>query len=284
MNLKKLFSIVLSLLVCLNLPVSSVFASDKIEYVALGDSIASGFQPNEMSLKEGNYSDLIKKYLEKKGKEVSLKNYAKPGQTTQGLKDQLEDLDISKADIITLSIGSNNMLGAFTFAMLDIMGIENEIKAKETIKEIFKDTKGGLISSFKEKKLVKKLKNANILNYALIRLEKELESVVDNVRSKNKDAVVIITNFYNPYAFVKELGLKHLYKYTNGMITKMNDILEKVSENKDFLIADVSFIGEDKSYLNIDLDEQCLLIDPHPNQKGHEAMSLAIEKNLENRI
>ena len=284
MNLKKLFSIVLSLLFCLNLPVSSVFASDKFEYVALGDSIASGFQPYEMSLKEGNYSDLIKKYLEKSGKEVSLKNYAKPGQTTQDLKDQLKDLDISKADIITLSIGSNNMLGAFTFAVLDIMGIENEMEAKETIKEMFKDVKRGLISSFKEKMLAKKLKNANVLNCALIQLENELESVIDDVRAKNKDAVIIITNFYNPYAFVKELGLKHLYKYTNGMITKMNDILIKVSEKRDFLIADVNFIGEDKSYLNINLNAQCLLIDPHPNQKGHEAMSLVIEKTLENIV
>lgn len=79
----------------------------EITYVALGDSLAAGVL-NEGGIGEG-YSGGIKSNLNTNGYNVTFSNKGIPGATTNTKLFKPED--IADADLITLSIGANDVLG-----------------------------------------------------------------------------------------------------------------------------------------------------------------------------
>lgn len=125
---------------------------NKIYYVALGDSLAAGQTPYGEKTGYG-YTDYVKDYLEKKDKlEVYTKGFAISGYRTTDLmrdindnkKIKINDKSISikqaliKADIVTLSIGANDLfykLGVTT----KTVNLEDEESLYQYIDEIMKD-------------------------------------------------------------------------------------------------------------------------------------------------
>lgn len=95
-----------------------LFAEKHILYVSLGDSLAQGY-PYYLEKKPYGYTDNIYnelKVLENSNYKVDYVNYGTIGYTSTDLLHQIsrEDviLNISKADIITVNIGGNDMLKA----------------------------------------------------------------------------------------------------------------------------------------------------------------------------
>lgn len=95
----------------------------KVYYLALGDSLAYGEGPNNKKIK--GYSDYVKDYLTQKNLlETYIPNFAEKGQRTYDLINLINDnkkitinkKNISiqnaliKADLVTLSIGANDIL------------------------------------------------------------------------------------------------------------------------------------------------------------------------------
>lgn len=96
----------------------------KIFYLSLGDELSVGY--NEFNEKDYGYSDYIKEYLEKKNVlEVYINSYFKENLRTTDLIRMIEDNEkvlidgknksiknsLIKADLVTISIGNNDIMG-----------------------------------------------------------------------------------------------------------------------------------------------------------------------------
>lgn len=115
--LKKLAFISLSAALVLTAPTLSAAKPLKkidVDYVSLGDSLAAGQTPYK-EINSG-YADFLKERMEKSQYEVDFTNFGIPGYTSEHLKyDVLTNKsvrdEIASADIITLDIGANDVLG-----------------------------------------------------------------------------------------------------------------------------------------------------------------------------
>lgn len=121
------------------------YKEDKINYVALGDSLAIGENPyKEIGY---GYADNIKEYLQSRDKLKSYtKEYAKSGDKTEDLIEKIknnkkvtinnEKIGIKRAlreaDLVTLSIGANDFMESLDIkSMTDLKNIDNSDMYKE---------------------------------------------------------------------------------------------------------------------------------------------------------
>lgn len=104
----------------------STRTSEKLDYVALGDSLAAGYTPNSMIDK--SYPDFIAEKLDGEGTLGDYKNFGVPGYTTlEVLADiNLDNPDnadriaaISNAELITVDVGANDLLNSIFTLIAD---------------------------------------------------------------------------------------------------------------------------------------------------------------------
>ena len=133
---KRMLSALLCLcLVLALLPVSALAANPV--YLALGDSITTGYKPDDTTVD----SPFANQIANAKG--YDLTNLAENGETTTSLLAKLQSdgddyIDVSDADLITITIGGNDMMDALYAYLLNAYNDENpsstitldELKAK----------------------------------------------------------------------------------------------------------------------------------------------------------
>jgi lysophospholipase L1-like esterase len=116
--IKKISSILLVSALVLTTPTLSSAKPLKkkdVDYVSLGDSLAAGQTPyREINL---GYADFLKERMEQSQYEVDFTNFGVPGYTSMHLKNDVLTketvrAEIKSADMITLDIGANDVLGA----------------------------------------------------------------------------------------------------------------------------------------------------------------------------
>ena len=126
--------IVMFLIVILIFGTYYFFKSDKINYIALGDSLAEGMNPyGEVGY---SYTDYLADYLNKNNKlSFYTKKHSKSGYTTTDVIKELEinnllKKDLRESDLVTISIGANDFLNSINIKNLNI----NEIlKLKDKV-------------------------------------------------------------------------------------------------------------------------------------------------------
>ena len=177
---RKILSLLLSVLLICSLFTVSVSASDKLNYVVLGDSIAYG--SGLMNPVEACYGKVIADTCD-----FDYQNFSIPGSTTDALLAVLEGETVieavGQADIISISIGGND------FLMSNIMDLMFDSIVKKDY------------SAFDE---IEKSNYANLC---------EIMSVI---RTANPDALVLLQTLYNP----QEGHLREPYQYGADCINR----------------------------------------------------------------
>lgn len=224
------------------------YSEDKINYVALGDSLAQGENPyGEIGY---GYADNIKEYLNAKNKLKSYtKGYAKSGDTTEDLLNKIkinqkteiegETIGIKRAlresDLVTISIGANDLLKDIDLKDLSSINAINYVEIENKIDKITKD----------------------------------VENVIKEVKKYAKKDILLI-GYYNPI----NKNIKQA--------DKMDELIERV----DKIYTDIC-AKENIVYIKIS-DEfkqnDNFLPNPfniHPNYEGYEAISAKIIAYLE---
>lgn len=156
--MKKMLKILILILLLLIVYLIYIFfKNDKLNYIALGDSVAEGMNPyGEIGY---SYTDYIANYL-KKEKRLSYytKKYTKSGYITENVINDIENnnelkKDLRESDLVTISIGANDFLKHIKIGEMSVDNIR-EIKTKiatvfpnieETIKEVKKYAKNQVI-------------------------------------------------------------------------------------------------------------------------------------------
>lgn len=221
--------------------------SNKIYYIALGDSVAEGMNPYGEIVY--GYPDYIKDYLKEQERlTFYTKEFAKSGYTTENVRYDIENnktievdgkrINIRQAlresDLVTISIGANDFIKGLTITDVP----SKLINLKESKKEI--DAIG-----FKVKELLKLVKK-----YA-----------------KNQ---IILVSYYNPLP-----ALKSVKSEIDELIKYSNNVYEEICNDLNITYVNIFDIFDDNDdYLPNPMDI-------HPTTKGYKEIAELIIKEIE---
>ncbi|MBR6401188.1 MAG: hypothetical protein IKS17_08230 [Firmicutes bacterium] len=279
---KKITAIILALSAILcSIP---VYAADGAKYIALGDSIASGYALSHPETQ--SYPALFSN-----AHQMKYENLAVPGKTSQELLDELKNdtYDLSGASVITVSIGSNDIMKPMINAIAKELGVDPE--KEDDINKAILDR----IEFIKKYEKLETLKGRVKRIEALFIDNADFYAICDNtsqvmipqiaaeIRKKNPSAQIIFTNYYNPFKnkiLVVPLSDSSQGEYAVGnRIQPYIDRLNKgLAASDDYKFADVYAAFTSSRYVNanIDMREPNVSFDPHPTALGHRAIYLAV--------
>lgn len=250
--------------VCVILVIVSVNKKDMnedlkvFEYTALGDSIPNGYTVSEDD-KLKNYPRLLADDMEKEGEiSVNLSEYTKNGITVNGLYEKYlldgkVQGDLKKADLITVTIGANDVLRKFRELYQEVFDADMKVQDIQTILEIIQK------ESVNNPQILAEVSEI-IGRWDCDDFEKDWKIAMESIRqNQNEGAEVIVTTIYNPVGELEAFGV--LNQVIARMIDRMNQIIVNYSKVYGYRAANVSGVGTNE-YLQSD--------GLHPNQQGQQ--------------
>lgn len=226
-----------------------------LTYTALGDSISTGYR---LSNTENSYVSLFGKYLQ-----TAPVNMGQNGLDSAGLLKKLNTNQkvinqIKKSDVVTISMGGNDMLTIF--AQLKPTSITSLISA---------------VSSIQNSSMQKKL------NDGVGHFQANWPKIIERIKKLSPNAKIIVTTLINPYQGI-EINVPLVYhfdfgNYSDQFVKKINAVIIKDAPTN-YLVADSYTIFKshaDQHLTNANLSK--LEFDPHPNISGHFLISQAHE-------
>lgn len=241
------------------MPVLKVSSGDKdaksIRYVALGDSIAHGYGLSNPD--RDSYAGQIGKYLEERYEYVFFANLGTDGQRSEQLLDILTDPDnksyekyhatLHHADVVTLSIGSNDLM--------------HLIRLDRNLKDYIE-------------------KGDQMFCEACGRFSDNFPRIIETIRSIAPEAQIFVNNVYNPCRGIS--GLENLNTLAEYYIGLLNQTF--VTESG-FTLVDIKkgFDSTGEDLLNMAISGR--EIDPHPNKDGHRVIgNMVIQRMMEKGV
>lgn len=251
--------------------------SDKTVYVAFGDSIAAGYgldgyTHDQTDAPFGSYQALTGDFLHTKSN-----NYAVSGDDSSDcislLNSGAADADLEKADVITLSIGSNDLLLPFIQIVMEYFDIDpDRIDASS-----FED--GFTMPEIDTTKLVQYLKQAEelaasladhkVLHDQAAAFPKKFQNILSILHEKAPAAEIYVTNIYNPFTSIPMIG-----ELAETYISEINQAFSK--DASDYTLVDVytPFGHAELTNVNFDMKNPSgINLDPHPSIEGHRVIA-----------
>lgn len=277
-------------------------SSQPAGYTAFGDSIAAGYSldgyaPDQTNAPAGSYQSLTAAFLK-----TQSHNYAVTGNTSDDCISLLHsgkaDKDLADADIITLSIGSNDLLLPFIQIVMDYFtsGVQTQDPAvtdpaaadpavidpaiiEEQIKNGFSIPPSAIakLPEYLQKceGLLNQLSDHATLHAQAAAFADKFAAILSILHEKAPEAEIYVTNIYNPFAFIPKIGeLADLY---------IQEINQAFSANApDYTLIDVytPFHSQQLTNVQIDLTGNKIRLDPHPSPEGHAVISNLITNAL----
>lgn len=274
------------MLFCFMLNCGAVSEAQEKIYLALGDSLTTGYG---LKFGEKGFPDII---AENHG--YTLVNKAVNGSTVDGLIQVVGNKNllptIEKAELITVSCGGNDLMGLLMVRIAevynayfaedgrklspgDIMDVlsnpmdPRSMKAAACTEIVFMGNGEWGIEPFLESEGTR---------MAMKQYTEKLNGVIGKIRSMNPNAVIIVSTQYNPY---KGIGgeLEKLDVFA-GLGTKMlSDVIRENANEGGYSVADVyeAFESAEGDLLNASLAP--VNLDVHPNAEGHKLIAACFE-------
>lgn len=266
--------IIAAVMLCMTIAMPAVFATGEGAkvYTVLGDSIAAGYRLEDYQ-KDGvtppsSYAAL---FAGKIGA-TKVNNLAKTGSNTSDtltlLSTQTYINAVKEADVITLSMGSNDILGPGGKMICACLGITSLDKAGNVVNATNFLQKMTELSNY-----INEPEQVKIFNDAISGFEDKWTKIIDRIYELNPDAKLIVNNFYNPYAAL-DLGSSIVIGSTvQGYLNRMTQYITSHRYNGNrYVVADVTAV---KDQTNVGLLPNFDL-DPHPNKDGHSMIADAV--------
>ena len=283
----KLIDILIILIIISNIlaPLQSIANSSLFsKYVAMGDSIAYGYGLSNRDTQ--SYAQIVRSKLNIPAS--NFQNIAVSGMTCKEYYEKIttdtsyQD-SIKSADLITVSIGSNELLGIAINAVSNVTGISsNDSDFEEKAKNAFLNANRieqlrmlhDIYSYFTSNEIKQQI-NLSISTYT-----EYWEKSYQYIKTINPNVTLVATQFYNPYYEISLLSYD-LGGFVDEPIVKMNRILEEKSDSgNNYKIAkiynDFNTTNPRLTNVNISLADKQFMLDPHPNITGHSKIATRI--------
>ncbi len=240
-----------------------------LKYTALGDSIAFGY--GLLSPETERYSALLDTYIDAlTGYEAESYNYGINGQTSSELLAALTNdpafaPELNGADIVTVSIGANNVLSpAISMFMQYAINslIEDEAQqraANKLLYEAFNKEAAAGVATFAE----------------------EMPDIIAAIKARAPEAKIFFETVYNPYNNVSlklPVGdaVMDLNEASDELVGKLNAIITANADTLGYTVADVyTALENETGVVNAESFTEgggilnYAALDPHPTAKGH---------------
>lgn len=204
-------------------------------YTALGDSIATGYGLSNASY---SYTSLFARYLGAKEKNLAVNGLDSAG-LLKLLNKETPAAYLERSDVITISIGGNDLLGVIT---KDISAVES--------------------GNFDANSMI------SALDTAETNFQNNWPAVIRKIRSYSPHAVIIATTLINPYEGVSFAGLD-LGSFADPYIRQVNSVI-KSNASLGYLVADsYAAFQKDAGRKLSNAESKAYDLDPHPNSQGH---------------
>lgn len=267
-------ALVAAVILCVALAVPAVFAAGEESkvYTVLGDSIAAGYRLDDYTRDGVTPPSSYAALFAGKVGATKVNNLAKTGSDTSDtlnfLSQQAYIDAVKEADIITLSMGSNDILGPGGKMICASLGISSLDRAGEVINALNVQSKLKALDEY-----INKPEQVKIFNDAIAKFKVNWVKIIDRIRELNPDAVLIVDNFYNPYKALNIEGVTTLGNTVQGYLDTMNSYIKSHAYNgQKYVIADVESVsGKTNVALLPNFD-----LDPHPNKDGHAVIADAV--------
>lgn len=241
-----------------------------LSYVALGDSISTGY---------GVSSSFVQQIAENHS--YDLTNKATDGATSADVLAAAQT--VSGADLITITVGGNDMMNALYAYLAGALGMD-EATLKGNLMSGDMPTimaAAGVISGFP---------NSPQALAAVAQLNQNLAAIFGVLKQNNPDAMIVITNQYNPYTtLTKQMALipqlsQNAEKFNTAFETgvqAINSVINLTATAAGVSVADVysSFaaaVNEGENPCNATMVPN-INLDFHPNAAGHAKIAAAVE-------
>ncbi len=232
---QKMMVVMALLLLVFSINMPAAYANNaKVDYVALGDSIASGHTPYGEKVGRG-FTDMIAERLEKEGKLGSFtKEFATSGETTNGLLDKLKRKDVQQslkdAELVTIVSGANDFIKAFYDPKDESVDVD--------------------------------LAAATLL---LNQVSENLTSAIKQVKAINPNADIYLFGYYFPFPYLKDPATKQQMQMA---FTIVNNRIAAIAEREGVHFVNVAPAFDIKG---IDYLENPK--DIHPNEAGYQVIA-----------
>ncbi|MBQ3940757.1 MAG: hypothetical protein II723_06560 [Oscillospiraceae bacterium] len=238
-------------------------AAKKPSVLVLGDSISAKYNLKDTDF---GYSDYVAAYLQAD----DYRNLAKSGLTSTQLLDQLtNDAEksgaVKNADLVLVTIGSNDMLNALT-AFLRANANEGERFRDYFLRVAKSGTKAVEAAATKLTSALRTPRNT---------LDENMTAINARIHELNPDVRVVYQKIYNPFETDNaEYGGQSYAEYYEYFLNYIRGHIKRVNDNcfddlKDAVITDPYTIFRDNAWKFTFSDKE----DIHPNAYGHALMA-----------
>lgn len=235
----------------------------KLHYVALGDSLTRGVGD---ATKQGGFVPLLAQSLTNDyDYQVTYENYGVPGNTSGQILDRLEEKpeiskDIKKADVMTLTVGGNDLRKVILDNILDL-----QIETFEKPAEAYSQRLVKIIQFIRKKNpdlpiYVLGVYNPYYLNFPNLTA---MQTIVDSWNKTTEDTVTDFKNVY--FVPINDLLYKGL-KGEKGVEEQVDTASSTTTDNKTKKVDNNLLYEGDKF---------------HPNNTGYEIMKQAVLEKID---
>lgn len=249
-----------------------------LNIVIIGDSIAKGVGSTDE--KTGSFGAIVGEKLDAKVTNLGITGLDS-GQLIEKLQTEKFVNAIEDADVILMSIGSNDLLKPFLSTVAESAGIKGDSKTlyEELQKEMATVAKenplkaGSILAN-----AVKNVQSSKELDEACVQFPQQLDTIVGRLKELNPDAILYVNNIYNPYYGVvykyQGLTLLNIQDICEGYISRLNEAFDGKSE--EYTVVDMYSVFRQTGYTHVNPgtleDMSKLNFDPHPNDQGYQVM------------
>ncbi|MCD7776028.1 MAG: S-layer homology domain-containing protein [Firmicutes bacterium] len=287
---QRLLSLLLMVTLCLGVLPITGFAADSTEsvsysYLALGDSITTGYGLDDAE-REG-FVALLANAISAD----STYNAGVNGLTSSALLEALTDTAgenyavymaaVSTADVITITIGGNDLLAVFyNYVAALYSTFTGTAVTADDVPSLIASLSGNPMTA---STVLSLLNNADYsaltatLTAAVTETVTNINTIVSTIKAANADAIVLVANQYNPYKWLT--GCDNIVALFETAVTGYNTALAQYNV-AGYTVVDVysAFDESVETLTNAELDLTTYSIDfdIHPNAAGHTAIAAAM--------
>ena len=227
---KRILALLLTLcLAAALLPATVLAAEDAKTYLALGDSITTGYAPGGAKVANPFAEQVAAQYG------YTLVNQAEDGETTASLLQKLEaqEIDLSGAGLVTISIGGNDLIEvlyeALEAALTDAGAGDALLNGGSLDASVF-ETLAQALAGFAESETCTDAvadAGANVL------------TILTHIQAENPDAKILLLNQYNPYSHLDNAMVSALVGAFDAGVNGLNTVLASVAQSAGVTVVDV---------------------------------------------
>lgn len=261
--------------------------SSRNTYVAFGDSIAAGYGLEGYSGGQevppaDSYQSIVGRFLK-----TSPVNYAVTGDDSTDcielINSGIADEALSDASVITLSIGSNDLLKPFINIVKEALGITSSGGDMDysLIEDYYASLKNASFTDLVSmaNSIAEKARDNEELHAKAQEFSSNFNEIIKILKEKAPQAVIYVTNIYNPFKDVMVAG-----SLADTYIKELNSTFK--DNGSDYTLIDTYslFAKENLSNVKFDIsDLDNINLDPHPSKEGHARIALAILNALKEK-